>query len=661
MSEKPSQSKPIIVRNKESEVDIYTAVSKYEEKQTANRDENNDSAIYFNTLHKWQDIMKWNYELKNKENSPKEKLEEYKNDVIHLFLILKKLNRLDKIRSKQKKDLLNKKKQEIDSKHLQQENLLNELFYLKKEISKCLQYKSSDSDIDLVPLETFRLESPDSADYIDTLKSGLINEHDLHIKRLQWEFEQRQTQQQQCDEVEKNKETILSEIQEESRILQSILPMLKDIRTAAQPLQQSFGLTPCQARSYADIVNLLPKPLYYLYIQTDAYRVACKSKFTVSINGDEEEARRFDSNKNNIVDTNSDEEIDVPKPKKRYHKKSRTDTKSVQQKSLLSKHPLSVKLTLSLKNNTQFVMEFFYLVNLNLITVTVTSSWSGFSSSYSRELLSPSSILDALFSGDNGKESPHIVNFHQLEEEKTEFNTMEVGKPYIWAQSICGLDFLNPSVPNFLISRNHIAQVLKAINNRLKTRLSLITQLDCSDLERRFSVNGINLISVLSPWNTMAWENFIKLEYCKPHVEFGTVTENDLLFKRVINYKTATLTVVMVIKCDYPKSNPIFTLQLNMPTTNEGMSVLNSTNNNSVRELEREINVFHEQIEDEDINEMLINIIGRLVVCFEVMMETWGHLDFPKTKTILYNIRGRARNHPFKAVKHHSGIIFEHR
>jgi len=61
----------------------------------------------------------------------------------------------------------------------------------------------------------------------------LINDHDLHIRRLQWEFEQRQTQQQQCDEVEKSKETILSEIQEESRILQSILPMLKDIRTVS--------------------------------------------------------------------------------------------------------------------------------------------------------------------------------------------------------------------------------------------------------------------------------------------------------------------------------------------------------------------------------------------------------------------------------------------
>jgi len=68
----------------------------------------------------------------------------------------------------------------------------------------------------------------------------LINEHDLHIRRLQWEFEQRQTQQQQCDEVEKNKETILSEIQEESRILQSILPMLKDIRTVSSNFIMSF-------------------------------------------------------------------------------------------------------------------------------------------------------------------------------------------------------------------------------------------------------------------------------------------------------------------------------------------------------------------------------------------------------------------------------------
>lgn len=46
---------------------------------------------------------------------------------------------------------------------------------------------------------------------------------------------------------------------------------------------------------------------------------------------------------------------------------------------------------------------------------------------------------------------------------------------------------------------------------------------------------------------------------------------------------TATLTVVMAIKSDYPKSNPIIALQLNMPTINEGTSVLNSINNDSIR------------------------------------------------------------------------------
>lgn len=79
--------------------------------------------------------------------------------------------------------------------------------------------------------------------------------------------------------------------------------------------------------------------------------------------------------------------------------------------------------------------------------------------------------------------------------------------------------------------------ILLVLNVFIKHACYFITII-IADLERRFSVNGVNLTSVLSPWNTMIWENFNKLEYCLPHVEFGTVSENDLLFKRVINYKT---------------------------------------------------------------------------------------------------------------------------
>lgn len=42
------------------------------------------------------------------------------------------------------------------------------------------------------------------------------------------------------------------------------------------------------------------------YNCTNNNYISLESKFTVSTNGDEEEARRFDSNKN-LVDTNSDE------------------------------------------------------------------------------------------------------------------------------------------------------------------------------------------------------------------------------------------------------------------------------------------------------------------------------------------------------------------
>lgn len=46
---------------------IFQEVVLFEEKQASDRDENSDSTIYFNTLRKWQDIMKWTHDLKNKD------------------------------------------------------------------------------------------------------------------------------------------------------------------------------------------------------------------------------------------------------------------------------------------------------------------------------------------------------------------------------------------------------------------------------------------------------------------------------------------------------------------------------------------------------------------------------------------------------------------
>lgn len=57
------------------------------------------------------------------------------------FIELKKLNRMEKFRTKFARDSLAAAKSSVDSKHLHLQNLLYEVMHLKKEVIKCLQFK----------------------------------------------------------------------------------------------------------------------------------------------------------------------------------------------------------------------------------------------------------------------------------------------------------------------------------------------------------------------------------------------------------------------------------------------------------------------------------------------------------------------------------------
>ena len=52
-------------------------------------------------------------------------------------------------------------KGKVDNFHLQLQNLLYEVLHLQKEVTKCLQYKSADEDMDLVSLEEFYKNAPE--------------------------------------------------------------------------------------------------------------------------------------------------------------------------------------------------------------------------------------------------------------------------------------------------------------------------------------------------------------------------------------------------------------------------------------------------------------------------------------------------------------------
>lgn len=76
-------------------------------------------------------------------------------------MTLKKLNLLEKLRTKAGHDALHKEKQKLDSMHLLLQNLLYEANHLDKEATKCLQFKSKDEEIDLVGVEEFYKNAPE--------------------------------------------------------------------------------------------------------------------------------------------------------------------------------------------------------------------------------------------------------------------------------------------------------------------------------------------------------------------------------------------------------------------------------------------------------------------------------------------------------------------
>ena len=73
---------------------------------------------------------------------------------------LKLLNRYDKLRLKKARDGVNQVKETVDNYYLQLQNLLSEIMYIRKEITRCLEYKSRAEDIDLVSLKEFYSEAP---------------------------------------------------------------------------------------------------------------------------------------------------------------------------------------------------------------------------------------------------------------------------------------------------------------------------------------------------------------------------------------------------------------------------------------------------------------------------------------------------------------------
>lgn len=263
-----------VVQQKAADTDLYSEVVSYEEKEARERDADKDADLYCKICGEIHDILLDIAQIKIKRPENANALIREKQVEASLkILMLKKLNRLEKVRTKESRQALQKAREQVDNDHLHLQNMLYEVVHLTKEVKKCLEFKSKDEEINLVPVEEFYANAPESVSKPDVTKK---NEHELKLARLQWELLQRKELAAQCKKLEASKESVAKDIEAKKQQLSSLGPALKAILDATKPLQENLGVPLDKIRKIHELALMLPKALYVLFVQADAYSQVIK-------------------------------------------------------------------------------------------------------------------------------------------------------------------------------------------------------------------------------------------------------------------------------------------------------------------------------------------------------------------------------------------------
>ncbi|CAH0564119.1 unnamed protein product [Brassicogethes aeneus] len=653
----------------DAETDIYRKVVEFEEKESKLRSSEGDAQIYSNICadirKKLAEMMEINSEVKQEGQRKQELL----LDVCLKIAVIKKLNRVDKIQHVFGKDLLNVEKQKCDSIKLVYQNLVYELGHLMHEVTKCNSFKSKHEDIDLIDFSDFMKGAP--SDITDKFKNvDMNNSEDLHnltLARLEYELQQRKSLAKSYETLQEEKKKLAEDIVERKKKLDGLLPLLNTIINATKPLQEYLNIPIDKVRAEHKLAQLLPDPLYIFYANVVAYSSVHDVNLKANILGDQEEAAQFNENECNNEEIESDgenetqETEEVVEVKKRRHRKSvQVDPMEEKKKKILELHPLSVEVTLDIKDVPSITLLLKYCMKLKIVTVTSKVNLpSDITGNCAQEILSGENILNELTPGDFGLESPNPGTPYLLKKVGLgSFRNLvsQLGYAYKWVQTCCGLDFLDKKAWNEEIGRANVEFVFKTLNKRLTSRTTLAKQLE--KLEQK-SIPQIpdsiekpqNVISNLTKFGSTTYQDFCMAKHTKALLDEDFINPSDLFFTATISRSSAHLNCFIVIKNDYPISQPIFSLNLIFNKQN-----LSAENSDQIRDMEKAINL---EIKHDSASLLAIKFTF-LCSYLDVLLETNFPKDFPQSTMFLKNISGRNRRNPFKFRKIGTGIFTQY-
>uniref|UniRef100_A0A1B0GHL3 Cationic amino acid transporter C-terminal domain-containing protein n=2 Tax=Lutzomyia longipalpis TaxID=7200 RepID=A0A1B0GHL3_LUTLO len=655
------------------EENVYMNAIKFEEHEATKRSAEKDSKLYHQTCEDLRKIFADVYALKKDPEKNKAEIAEKRVDGSMMVVLLKKLNRLDKLRVRSGRDALHREKLNVDSNRLQLQNLLYEADHLKREVQRCYQFKSQDEDIDLVSVEEFYEKAPESISRPDKTKT---DEHARRLARLEWELQQRKELTALYKDLQASTEQVAEDISNKAARLASLAPRLQSLLKATRPLQEALEMNEEKEWEIHRLARLLPRPLYLFFANAQGYADACDKYMTVTIDGDEEEAKQIEDLAKELQsqhesDDNAGDSDNEENEGKSHHRGRLSKSALLERKraNLLKPHPLRVVVSFSTKNDAGTLSVIFnYIPELGIIAIRCKTKELPSAGVSAGDVINPRHILNELYPDDFATESPLKRNKFQLEAVGLEPGRLiamlvekKLGKPYGWAQRVCGLE-VNPNgdvKASDELSMNSMSMIIRQIRSRWASRVALFKQIIALESGNiAFPKNHPNekipvrISSRLTSWIATTYHDFGTLPSAAKFLEERLVSENDLFFQATIVRDAAKMICSLAVGCDFPAQLPVWVLRLTWNGQHD------ATNNPALREMEFWVNSLDEGSQPRKAC-ILVSQLRRAMLSLDILLETestmHAKIDFPAEKTFLKAFRGKQRSRPYRMIENGGG------
>lgn len=228
-----------------------------------------------------------------------------------------------------------------------------------------------------------------------------------------------------------------------------------------------------------------------------------------------------------------------------------------------------------------------YIPGLNFITVQCKLNFDS-QSIAAGDIITQDRILGSLCPNDFGDVSPNPKTKFQLEcvslNPKDLIKLLEekkLGKPYQWAQRLCGLDFVKPN-QNLLnndaydLCQDTIPKLMKQIRTRLQARMKLFNQIQSLEIGK---INmDIKVSSILQQFVSLTYAEYRTASYSHKFIEKELVGPSDLFYRAIITRGSAKLECYISVASEFPNELPLFAICLHWNDNK-----LHSSNNGNIR------------------------------------------------------------------------------